>query len=58
MAMGKACKKLIFTSAIPGEGKMCIRDSYNEGKKKSPDPFTYSFAKNTMRLVIVLDSDP
>lgn len=25
---------------------------YNEGKKKSPDPFTYSFDKNTMRLVI------
>ena len=21
---------------------------YNEGKKKSPDPFTYSFDKNTM----------
>ena len=31
---------------------------YNEGKKKSPDPFTYSFDKNTMRLVIVFDSDP
>lgn len=26
--------------------------------KKSPDPFTYSFDKNTMRLVIVFDSDP
>lgn len=31
---------------------------YNEGKKKSPDPFTYSFDKNTMKLVIVFDSDP
>ena len=31
---------------------------YNEGKKKSPDPFTYFFDKNTMRLVIVFDSDP
>lgn len=31
---------------------------YNEGKKKSPDPFTYSFDKNTMRLAIVFDSDP
>ena len=31
---------------------------YNEDKKKSPDPFTYSFDKNTMRLVIVFDSDP
>ena len=30
---------------------------YNEGKKKSPDPFTYSFDKNTMKLVIVFDSD-
>ena len=29
---------------------------YNEGKKKSPDPFTYSFDKNTMRLVIVFSS--
>ena len=24
MAMGKACKKLIFTSAIPGEGKSSV----------------------------------
>lgn len=31
---------------------------YNEGKKKSPDPFTYSFDKNTMKLVIVFDSGP
>ena len=25
---------------------------------KGPDPFTYSFDKNTMKLVIVFDSDP
>lgn len=26
---------------------------YNEGKKKSPDPFTYSFDKNTMKLIVI-----
>ena len=31
---------------------------YNEGKGESPDPFTYTFDKDNMRLTIIFDSDP
>ena len=40
MAMGKACKKLIFTSAIPGEGKeqCCVKFGCVSGRDGEPCP--------------------
>lgn len=31
---------------------------YNESKGESPDPFTYTFNKEEMKLTIIFDSDP
>ena len=49
---------IVYYCSIYNDDTGVMTVYYNEGKKKSPDPFTYSFDKNTMRLVIVFDSDP
>lgn len=45
-----------FTFYSDNSGLMNVY--YNEGKGESPDPFTYTFDKDNMRLTIIFDSDP
>ena len=45
-----------FTFYSDNSGLMNVY--YNEGKGESPDPFTYTFDKDNMRLMIIFDSDP
>ena len=45
-----------FTFYCDNSGLMNVY--YNEGKGESPDPFTYTFDKDNMRLTIIFDSDP
>ena len=45
-----------FTFYSDNSGLMNVY--YNEGKGESPDPFTYTFDKDNMRLTIFFDSDP
>lgn len=45
-----------FTFYSDNSGLMNVY--YNESKGESPDPFTYTFDKDNMRLTIIFDSDP
>lgn len=45
-----------FTFYSDNSGLMNVY--YNEGKGESPDPFTYTFDKDNMRLTLIFDSDP